>query len=100
MRINNILCIGLTMEIKLTAKTKKGTEALKQMFKDSYTKKNAFFRIMTTLEKEEPYTLKIVWSGVVIKALEKTPTGREQMLIGIKPLIPKYGCTEKDIEVV
>jgi hypothetical protein len=88
------------MEVKLKAKTKKGTEALKKMFKDSYTKKTAFFRIVTTLETEEPYTIKITWSGVVIKALEKTPMGREQMLIGIKPLIPKYECTEKDIEVI
>lgn len=87
------------MEVKLIARTKKGTEALKKMFKDSYTKKTPFFRIITTLATEEPYTLKIVWTGVVISALEKTPVGREQMLIGIKPLIPKYGCTEKDIEV-
>lgn len=88
------------MEVRLIAKTKKGEEALKLMFKDAYTKKTVMFKIETRLEKQEPYTLKIVWSGIVINALEKSPTGREQMLIGIKPLIPKYGCTEKDIEVI
>jgi hypothetical protein len=88
------------MEVKLIAKTEKGGEALRQMFKDAYTKKTPFFKIITTEEDKDPYTLKIVWSGVVIKALEQNPIGREHMLIGIRPLIPKYGCTEKDIEVI
>ena len=88
------------MEIKLISKTKKGEEALKKMYKEQHNKRTAFFRFDTFVDSVKPYTLKIVWSGQLAKALDKTPTGREQLKVGIKPLVPKYGCTDKDIEVV
>jgi len=88
------------MEVKLIAKTKRGEEALKKMYKEQHNKKTIMFSITTFIESKAPYTLKIVWKGKVIDVLEKTSTGREQMLVGIRPLIPKYKCSEKDIEVV